>query len=41
MKQSQLILAHTNALTQIVLNLDGTRLATASEKVIIGNDHLK
>jgi hypothetical protein len=32
-KQSQLILAHTNGLTQIVLNLEGTRLATASEKV--------
>jgi len=32
MKQSQLILAHTNGLTQVVLNLEGTRLATSSEK---------
>jgi len=31
-KQTQIISAHTNGLTQIVLNLDGTRLATASEK---------
>lgn len=31
-KQTQVIQAHNNALTQIVLNLDGTRLATSSEK---------
>ena len=32
-KQTQLVTAHNNSLTQIVLNLDGSRLATASEKV--------
>ena len=31
-KNSLLIPAHSNPLTQIVLNMDGTRLATASEK---------
>jgi hypothetical protein len=34
-KHTQLIQAHNNALTQICLNLDGTRLATASEKVSV------
>ncbi len=32
-KQTQVIQAHNNALTQLCLNLDGTKLATASEKV--------
>jgi WD repeat-containing protein 45 len=32
-KKTQLITAHTNALSQIAMNTDGTRLATASEKV--------
>jgi WD40 repeat protein len=32
LKQSQLIIAHNNGLTQIVLNLEGSRLATSSEK---------
>jgi len=31
-KQTQVIQAHNNQLTQIVLNLEGTRLATASDK---------
>jgi len=31
-KQTQVIQAHNNGLTQIVLNLDGTRLATSSDK---------
>jgi WD40 repeat protein len=31
-KKTQLITAHTNAMSQIALNIDGTRLATASEK---------
>lgn len=32
LKKTQFIPAHTNPLSQIVLNQDGTRLATASEK---------
>jgi len=31
-KQTQIIQAHNNPLTQIILNLDGTKLATCSEK---------
>jgi len=31
-KQTQIIPAHTNALSHLSLNMDGTRLATASEK---------
>jgi len=31
-KETQVIQAHNNALTQIILNLEGTRLATSSEK---------
>jgi len=31
-KETQVIQAHNNALTQIVLNLEGTRVATSSEK---------
>ena len=37
LKQTQNIQAHNNSLTQICLSLDGTRLATASEKV---NSHI-
>lgn len=38
-KHSHIIPAHTNPLTQIVLNVDGTRLATASEKgTLVKND---
>jgi hypothetical protein len=33
LKHKQLIQAHNNALTQIVLNNEGSRLASASEKV--------
>eukprot|EP01116_Phalansterium_solitarium_P006018 TRINITY_DN18327_c0_g1_i1.p1 TRINITY_DN18327_c0_g1~~TRINITY_DN18327_c0_g1_i1.p1 ORF type:complete len:348 (-),score=96.68 TRINITY_DN18327_c0_g1_i1:237-1280(-) len=32
LKTTQTIAAHNNSLTQVVLNLEGTRLATASEK---------